>query len=166
MSRNRFLKIKTNLKFSKKDEENSSDPAWRVRKIFELFKTNIKRFGFFQTAISADEMMIKFYGRLKFKQFIRNKPVRFGVKMWALCGADGFLFESDIYCGKNSKNNKGILSKCALESRVILNMTEKLLLTTTRKKLGEYHIYFDNYFTNPDLLVHLKKMRFESNWSC
>lgn len=132
MSRARFLELKRGLKCSKTIDKSSNDFAWRVRALLTMFNINIKRFGFYQTAISADEMMVKFYGRLCFKQFIRNKPVRFGVKMWALCGADGFLYKCDIYCGKNAKSNN-ILSKCSLGSRVILNLTEKLLLSTPKK---------------------------------
>ncbi|XP_043469690.1 piggyBac transposable element-derived protein 3-like [Leptopilina heterotoma] len=157
MSRNRFLEIKTGIKYSEKEEESSTDFAWRVRTLLKMFNFNVKRFGFFQTAISGDEMMVKFYGRLRFKQYIRTKPVRFGIKLWALCGSDGFLFECDIYCGKNAKTD-GALIKCALGSRVILKLTEQLLMTTSRKKIEAYHLYFDNYFSSPDLLIHLKKV--------
>lgn len=73
--------------------------------------------------------------------------------MWALCGADRFLFE----CGKNS-NNEGKLSRCSLGSRVIMSLIEKLLLKTVRKKLAQYHIYCDNYFTSPGLFIHLNKI--------
>ncbi|XP_043480427.1 piggyBac transposable element-derived protein 3-like [Leptopilina heterotoma] len=157
MSRDRFLHIKTNLKCSKVKDKNPNDAAWRVRAILDLFAKTITSFGFFETALSVDEMMVKFYGRLNIKQYIRNKPVRFGVKMWGLCGADGFLFKTDIYCGKNGKNSSN-LNSCALGSRVVLNMGQDLLLNTIPKKLDNYHIYFDNFFCNPDLIVHLKKV--------
>jgi len=127
-------------------------PVWRVRTLFEIFKKNIKQFGFFETANAVDEMMVKFYGRLQIKQFIRNKPIRFGIKLWVLCGKDGYLFDCDIYCGKNVNDEK--LSKCALGSRVILNMLKGLLMTTVRRKLVDYHLYCDNFFTSPDLFVH------------
>jgi len=158
MSRNKFQHIKGKIKFSKQSEQNQNDCAWRVRTIFEMFRKNLKYFGFFQTALSVDEMMIKFFGRLRIKQFIRNKPIRFGIKMWALCGADGFLFDCDIYGGKNATNDDGKLSKCALGSRVVLNLLEKLLLTTVRKKLERFHLYCDNFFTSPDLFVHLQSV--------
>lgn len=61
MSRNRFPEIKSGLKCSKRADENKKDPAWRVRAILEMFSSNIKSFGFFETAFTADEMMIKFY---------------------------------------------------------------------------------------------------------
>lgn len=125
MSRNRFQQIEGKMAYSKKSEQNQNDCAWRVRTIFEIFRKNLKHFGFFQTAIAVDEMMIKFFGRLAIKQFIRNKPVRFGIKMWALCGADGFLFDCEIYGGKNAAID-GKLKKCALGSRVVLGVLEKL----------------------------------------
>lgn len=37
-------------------------------------------------------------------------------------------------------------------------MVQQLLLTVSPKKLCSYHLYFDNYFCNPDLLVHLKEV--------
>lgn len=126
------------IKYSKHSNQNLSDPTWRVRKIFEMFKRNIKRFGYFQTALAVDEMMVKFFGRLSIKQFIRNKPVRFGIKLRALCGVDDFMYDCDIYGGKNYMANK--LQKTALGSRVVMNILEDLLLKTTYKKLLQYHL--------------------------
>ena len=41
-------------------------------------------------------------------------------------------------------------------------MTQNLLLSVIPRKLIQYHLYFDNYSTNPDLLVHLKKIRLKA----
>ena len=35
---------------------------------------------------------------------------------------------------------------------------QKLLTSVVPRKLSEYHLYFDNFFTSPDLLVHSKKV--------
>ena len=64
----------------KKEDRNAKDSAWRVRTILELVKTNVKCYGYFRTALDIDEMMVKFKGRLHFRQYIRNKPVRFRIK--------------------------------------------------------------------------------------
>ena len=157
MPRDQVLQIKTNLKCSKAEDEDPNDPAWQVRVILEMVRKNIKCFGFFETALSIDEMMIKFFGRLKMKQFIPNKPIKFGIKMWGLCDTDGFLFQYDIYSGNDAKNYH-LLRKCALVSWVVLKMLRSSLLSNIPKKLHDYHIYFDNFFCNPDLMVHLKKI--------
>ncbi|XP_014486339.1 PREDICTED: piggyBac transposable element-derived protein 3-like, partial [Dinoponera quadriceps] len=62
--------------------------------------------------LSIDEMMVKYYGRCKLKQFIKSKPIRFGIKLWGLCSVNGYVFNFDIYCGKNEEVDK--LSKYLL----------------------------------------------------
>ncbi|XP_066599933.1 piggyBac transposable element-derived protein 3-like [Prorops nasuta] len=98
--------------------------------------------------LSIDEMMLKFYGRT-------GKPVRFGIKLWALCSANGYIFDFEIYCGKNSYTD-GVLSKCALGSRVVVNMLQVVFSTVSLRNRDRLHIYFNNLFTSPDLLIHLK----------
>ena len=69
------------------------------------------RFGVFCTALSIVEMMVKYYGRLSLKQFIKSKSIPFDIKFWALCSATGYVFNFEIYCGKNEEIMK--LAKCA-----------------------------------------------------
>lgn len=162
MSRDKFLSIKSKIKFSKIEEQSSDDRAWRVRTILEIFKKNAMKFGYFSTALSVDEMMVKYHGRTVLLQFMKDKPARFGIKMWGICSPDGYLFDCNIYCGKGSNiysaNNDVKLSKCSLGSRVVLMMVQKLLLSVSAKKITLYHLYFDNFFCNPDLMIHLKKI--------
>ena len=35
--------------------------------------------------LSIDESMIKFKGRLSFRQYLPNKPIKWGIKVWAMC---------------------------------------------------------------------------------
>ncbi|GFW51170.1 chimeric ERCC6-PGBD3 protein [Trichonephila clavipes] len=44
--------------------------------------------------------MIQYYGHHYFKQYIKGKPIRFGYKMWALCGNNGYCYNFDLLCGK------------------------------------------------------------------
>ncbi|XP_058789687.1 piggyBac transposable element-derived protein 3-like [Phymastichus coffea] len=102
MSRDKFLKIKRNIKFSESQDENEPDKVWRVRNILNIFRKNISQFGFFFTALFIDEMMVKFHGRAPILQFMPNKPERFGIKMWKICSPEGYLFDLDVYCGQGS----------------------------------------------------------------
>lgn len=157
MSRTRFKEIKSKIKCSKSADKNNNDKAWRIRQILNLFRRNIQQFGFFSTALSVDEMMVRFFGRTCLKQYLPSKPDRYGIKLWALCGANGYLFNLDVYCGKNDPSIGINLASCALGSRVVLQMVNPLLNSLSKRKLSDYHLYFDNYFSSPDLLVHLKK---------
>ena len=50
---------------------------------------------------SIDEHMIKFKGRQIMRQYIKNKPTKWGFKMWYRCGSkSGFLYEMDMYTEK------------------------------------------------------------------
>jgi len=69
---------------------------------------------------------------------------------------DFFLLDFSIYCGKNE--NVQNLKKCNLGSRIVLNMLHQFLMTVPNEKLKDCHICFDNYFSSPDLIVHLKNI--------
>ncbi|OXU25748.1 hypothetical protein TSAR_016911, partial [Trichomalopsis sarcophagae] len=67
----------------------------------------------------------------------------------------------DLYCGKNSTIGDK-LAKCALGTRVVMNLLDNFFSTLTFRKVGLYHLYMDNYFTSLDLFVHLRKMGLRS----
>ena len=64
MSRRRFEQIKSKIKFHKPEERNNTDTIYHVRKMTDIFIKNLMRYGIFSTALSMDEMMLKFYGHL------------------------------------------------------------------------------------------------------
>jgi len=162
MSRDKFLLIKSKIKLSKANEENDSDKVWKVHKIINLFRENTQQFEFFSTALFIDEMMVRFFRQTSLKQYLSSKPDRYGLKLWALCGANGYLFDFDVYYGKNGTRVEEKLSSCTLGSRVALQMVDALLKSVSKKKLAEYHLYFDNFVTSPDLVLHLKKIGLRS----
>lgn len=157
MTRDKFEEIKLQLKYSKAKDQNHNDYGWRVRTLLNLFQTNILKFGIWRTALSIDEMMAKSYARTALKQFIRGKPIRFGLKFWGLCTSDGFVLGLHLYCGKKSTTGNKF-SKCALGSRVVMNLLQPFFGIIPTGKISQFHLYFDNYFTSLDLIVHLKKL--------
>ena len=108
----------------------------------------------FSTALSVDEMMVKFHGHTNLQQFMQNKPECWGTKERGIASHEGYLFHCDIYCGKGSNiyysGEAAKLTKCALGSLVVLMMPQNLLSSVVPRMLIQYHLYFDNYFTNPD----------------
>ena len=51
-------------------------------------------------ALSIDEMMVKFYGRSVLRQYIKAKPNKYGIKLWAICCACcGYSLKQNIYLG-------------------------------------------------------------------
>ena len=84
-----------------------------------MLQNNFIKYGIFETHVAVDEMMVKYYGRNSLKQFIRGKPIRFGYKLWALCGSSGYCYNFNLYCGKQeSETQKNV----PLGFRVVTDM--------------------------------------------
>jgi hypothetical protein len=95
---------------------------------------------------TVDESMVKFKGRLGFKQYMPAKPTKWGVKIWSLCeSTTGYLSHFQVYTGKEN----GVVVQ-GLSNRVV----DELLgdFSVTRKGLT---VYMDNFYTSVKLLNDL-----------
>jgi hypothetical protein len=146
MSRNRYLEVKSllHLQDNSKANENKHDRAFKIRPLLDALNENFRKWGIFQKYLSIDEMMVRYYGRHGLKHFIRGKTIRFGYKLWALCGDSGYCFNFSLYCGKEA-----VQSNNPLGTRVVTNM-----LSVVDDPFG-YTVHFDNYFSSYDLLKKL-----------
>ena len=54
---------------------------------------------------SVDEIMFPFKGRSYLRQYLLNKPHKWGFKTWRLSGVSGFLYDFDVYQGHSNKSN-------------------------------------------------------------
>lgn len=52
--------------------------------------------------LSLDEAMVLWHGRLSFRQYIKNKRHKYGIKLYELCTADGFILNILVYTGKGT----------------------------------------------------------------
>ncbi|GFW33192.1 piggyBac transposable element-derived protein 2 [Trichonephila clavipes] len=160
MTRNRYLEIKSMIHFADNNEAKSqaNDRAFKIRKLITEMNANFQKWGIFDKHLSIDEMMIRYYGHHYFKQYIKGKPIRFGYKMWALCGNNGYCYNLDLYCGKEVVDAASIvvLSKEPLGTRVVKIMLQPV--TDPKSHI----VYFDNFFNSYNLLVDLRKSGFRA----
>ena len=97
--------------------------------------------------MSVDEAMIPFKGRSSLKQYMPKKPIKRGIKVWALADAHiGYISAFDVYTGKMANTQE-----VGLGTRVV-----KTLFNNFRD--SQRHIYFDNFFTSIGLFIDLSKM--------
>ncbi|KAG5887007.1 hypothetical protein JTB14_003685 [Gonioctena quinquepunctata] len=88
--------------------------------------------------ISIDESMVAFKGRSKLK------PIKRGIKVWAMaCANTRYMVDSDVYQGK-SENSENL----ALGEKVVVNLSKSL-------SAHGYCLYFDNFFPSFPLLQRL-----------
>ena len=59
--------------------------------------------------LSLDEGMIPAKNRLGIKQYVKSKPIKWGIKSFLLCeGNSGYLINASIYTGRNNDINQEI----------------------------------------------------------
>ncbi|CAB3222388.1 unnamed protein product [Arctia plantaginis] len=81
----------------------------KLKKIHDLANMLNSRFQEVLTPgkfIVIDESMIPWRGRLKFKQYIKNKSHKYGVKIYKLCTPEGYIYNSIIYSGKGENGRE------------------------------------------------------------
>lgn len=104
MSLNRFHFLLRALRFddrSTRTERKKSDNLSAVREIVELFKDNCKKYYTPGEYLTIDEQLHGFRGRCSFRQYMPNKPARYGLKIFMLADARTFYVSNlEIYAGK------------------------------------------------------------------
>lgn len=141
MSRNRFQTIKRFLHLADNLNLDKNDRLGKIRSYLTLCKATLCQFGVFMKHLSIDEQMVPYFGRNSLKQYIRGKPVKFGMKLWVLASSDGFPFDFDVYTGKEDNVEKGLVGE-----RIVMNFAKKIECKT------HHCLYTDNFFTSANLL--------------
>ena len=104
MSRDRFLLILRFLHFADNDTQNVHDPERdrlaKIRPIITLLRHRCASVYQPGRDLCVDESLVLFKGRLAFKQFIRTKRARFGIKLFELCTSNGIILDFLVYHGK------------------------------------------------------------------
>ena len=105
---------------------------------------------------SIDEAMIPYKCRLGFKQYIKNKPTKWGIKIFVLADATVcYVKRLQIYSGKEADNSQNQVGLC---TKVVLDLLSGLENTGLE-------LYTDNFYTSPILYNHLYN-RYQCMWNC
>ncbi|GFV57698.1 piggyBac transposable element-derived protein 4 [Trichonephila clavipes] len=105
MPRDRFLMILKFLHFSDNSLKESRgsptyDRLWKIRKVFDSFNRIFKEVYDPTENLSFDEVIIKFKGRVLFKQYIPKKRKQWGLKMYKIADATGYTYDMRVYLEK------------------------------------------------------------------
>ena len=96
--------------------------------------------------LAVDEAVIPFKGRLGFKQYMKDKPTKWGIKVFVLEDSiNGYVKHIQICTGKNSELSK---NEVGLASNVVLELLEGLEQTHPK-------VHMDNHYSSPALFVKL-----------
>lgn len=109
MRSNRFLLLLRALRFDDsedRDERKKIDKLAPIREVWEEITKRFSEFYCFSEYVTIDEMMFGFRGRCSFKQYMPNKPDRYGLKAFAVVDAHTFYTPHlELYAGKQPKGS-------------------------------------------------------------
>lgn len=142
MSRNRFQVLLNNIHFT-----DESKYTGKLVKIQGLVDNLVQKFNLCyvpEKKIVIDESVVPFTGRLSFKQYIKNKHHRYGVKAFKICAPPCYTLGIRYYAGKNEVEGK--------------NLTKNVVMELVAPYLHEGRIlYTDNFYSSVDLAQELNK---------
>ncbi len=88
----RFLHLANNANILPSPDP-SRDKLFKVRKLLDLVLPKYETEYTLHASVTIDEAMIPFKGRLSFKQYIKNKPVKWGIEAFVLSDAtNGYIY--------------------------------------------------------------------------
>ncbi|XP_052738468.1 piggyBac transposable element-derived protein 4-like [Bicyclus anynana] len=141
MSRNRFLLILRCLHFTSVTSEE--DRLNKIRPFMDHFNNKMKTIYCPGKELSLDESMVLWRGRLLFRQYIKNKRHKYGIKLYVLAEPDGTVLKFQVYAGANDET-----SGQGHSSKIVFKLLEE------RLDCG-HHVYMDNYYNSYGLAVKL-----------
>ncbi|XP_014678507.1 PREDICTED: piggyBac transposable element-derived protein 3-like [Priapulus caudatus] len=127
------------------------DRLYKVRDLITQLNENITQCAEMETCLSVDEQIIPFKGRHSLKIYMKNKPKKWGYKVWVLAGQSGYAHKLQFY-GDNTVEPTGTdltADGIGASGEVVLQLLEGVP--------PKCYCFFDNYFASPALLAELKK---------
>lgn len=104
MSRRRFHLLLQAIRFDDletRTERSQIDKLAPIRYVFERFVQSCSANYTPGEYVTIDEMLEAFRGRCSFRQYIANKPAKYGIKIYALVDSRTFYSHNlEIYAGK------------------------------------------------------------------
>lgn len=144
MPRDRFLNILRCLHFSPPNETMQNQSIKKISPIVDYFNNKMHQIYYPQRELSIDEAMILWRGRLFFRQYVKGKRHKYGIKLYSLCEHQGLILKFLVYAGSADEivGGKG--------------HTEKVVMHLLKEKLGKGHaVYMDNFYTSYSLSSRL-----------
>ena len=89
----KFFHFNNNLDPDYDPNSDSRDKLFKIHPILELIRDRCRNVYSPGKYLSVDESLVLYKGRLKFKQFIRTKRARFGIKLYELTTSDGITLD-------------------------------------------------------------------------
>ena len=127
-------------------DDAAYDKAFKIRPVIDYLVPKWQQYFGPDRELSVDESIIPFKGRTTLKQYMPDKPNKWGLKAWCLAdAASGYVYNWKLYLGKEKKRPQD------------MPVSEFVVRTLTEPILNKAHIvYMDNFFSSPKLFKFLE----------
>lgn len=102
MTSKRYKKLLQNLHIKNDNAlDTKEDKLFKIRPMVTRLSERFSSTTTSSSSQSIDECMVKFKGKSSLKQYMPQKPIKRGYKVWARCdAATGYLYQFQICTGK------------------------------------------------------------------
>ena len=107
MARDRFTSIMLFLNFGE-EPVNEDDRLGMIRFLINHLNTIVPEIFTPHKELLLDELMMLWRGRLVFRQYIKNKRHKYGIKFFELCTNDGSVLKTDICSGQKFQDPQSL----------------------------------------------------------
>ena len=157
MTRNKFKQIRSLLHFTDNQQaRGTSDRFYKIRPVYNIVTKAFLQIP--ETPVnSIDEVMVPYKGGMagNLRQYIANKPDKWGYKLFCRASVDGFIHDILMYQGETTfSSHHTNLS----EEEKQMNVSSKtvVVLVKTLSKPHKSAVYADNFFTSVELVEYLR----------
>ncbi|PNF30070.1 hypothetical protein B7P43_G04241 [Cryptotermes secundus] len=150
MKRDSFLHILHFPHFADNNTEtdrnaDSYDRLWKIRTIFDTLNEAYEKYYNPPEHLAIDKIIVKFKGRVVFRQYIPKKHKRFRIKIFKIVDDAGYTYDMKVYLGKDRTH-----------ADQDVTATHATVRDLCRRIEGVGHkLYMDNFFSSPDLFEEL-----------
>ncbi|KAL4152780.1 hypothetical protein QTP88_000613 [Uroleucon formosanum] len=153
MSEKRFLFLLRCIRFDDirgREERKKLDKMTHIRKVFDDFTINCKKSYSLSEYVTLDEKLQSFRGRCSFRQYMPNKPAKYGIKIFALCDSVNYYTSNlEVYVGIQPAGPYTIDNSAASITKRMVNIVYN----------SGRNVTMDNWFTSIPLADDLLKKK-------
>ena len=146
MGRSRFKAIMAVLHVVDPATETPGEKLHKIESFVDYFKSRCLSLYQPRQNIAIDERMVKSRHRSGIRQYIRDKPTKWGIKLWVLAdSSNGYTVDFDIYIGRAAGRD---VSAHGRGYDVVMRLIQPFL------RQG-YHLFVDNFYSSVTLFKDL-----------
>lgn len=144
MARDKFLLIFRCLNCEPRPDPNNRSS--KVQFLIDYFNNKMDSVYYPQKKLCIDEGMVLWRGRLYFRQYIKGKRHKYGIKLYSLCDPHGLIIRFFMYCGQ-------------LDDLGGVGHAANVVLKLMQGKLNCGHsLFMDNYYNSVPLALQLLQL--------